>query len=145
MPEDFASYTEKERAKREGKNASKYRSLYSDLLKEHQGILQQAWKSATGGSSDDCDANNEYSKESKLIQEMWVSERNAIGMGVACGLAFFVTIRFLPKFFIRTFGGEKKMAEVRKADEDAKIAGSYIYQRAFGTWYLVMIPHRHKT
>ena len=142
MAEDFASYTEKERAKREGKNSSKYRRLYTELLKEHSGVLQEAWKGATSGgsasslddSANDSDKlNNEYSQESKLIQEMWESERNAIGLGVVCGLAFFATIRFLPKFFIRHVGGEQKMAEVRKADEEAKIAGSYIYQRAFGT------------
>lgn len=142
MAEDWTSYTEKESVKREGKNCSKYRRLYSDLLKEHQGVLQQAWQGATSdaasSSSSESDAesddsektDNKYRKESNLIQEMWESERNAVGIGLACGLAFFAVVHHAPKLLIR-LGGEKKILKLQLADEEAKKAGSYIYQRAF--------------
>ena len=144
-PEDFGLYTEKARIKRESKNSNKYRKYYTNLLKEHQGVLQEAWEGATTTTATTAATNASHnddetlsrSQESKLIQDMWESERNAIGMGVLCGLAFFGVVRRLPRFLIRHVGGEHKIREVQKADEAAKESGTYVYQRAFGTcvWF----------
>ena len=150
------SYLEDYQIQRERQNAHKYRRFYSDLLSKHQGILEQAWK----GANDDCnnEANDTSAKgneentqqqqqqescttESQLIQAMWVSERNAIAVGLVCGCALLGTIRGMTPVVIRFFG-ETKVQAVRKADEEAKKMGTYKYQRAFGTLLVVRMPSR---
>jgi len=113
---------------RERQNAHKYRKLYSALLEKHSGVLQQAWQGTTTSAS----STSSTTSESRLIQDMWESERNAIAVGLVCGCATLATIRFMTPVLLRRIGGEAKVEAVRKADEEAKRLGSYKYQRAFG-------------
>lgn len=104
----------------ERRKSHDYRALYSQLLEEHKGVLEEAWK----GSTD--------TEESRLIQTMWISERNSLALGFLVGCATLTAIRFGTPMFVRRIGGEEKILQMQKRDEEAKKMGTYKFQRAVG-------------
>jgi hypothetical protein len=110
---------EDERVKRERHNSSKYRKLYTDLLLQHQGLIQNARK-------------HEHSDEARRIQSMIESEKKALLTGFCAGVALFASLRVMPRFLIRRFGSQEKMQALDNADKVAKEEGYYAYQRFFG-------------
>jgi hypothetical protein len=104
----------------ERRKAREYRALYSLLLEKHQEVLQKAW-GQTG------------TEESRLIQTLWESERNAMALGFVVGCATLAAIRFGTPILVRRLGGEEKLLESKLRDEEAKRLGTYKLQRAVGT------------
>lgn len=99
-------------------NETKYRNLYRDLLKKHQGLL-------TATLTEEQESNLEdFKDETEILRGALRTERNAWIMGMTVGLAAFVTIRFLPKVYIRRFGGEEKLRKLKEADELARQKGT---------------------
>ena len=106
-----------------GKEESTYRLLYSDLLKKHKGILNRT------SASDDLD----HAAENELLGNIFSTERNALLLGVAAGLAMFGTLRFGPKFYAQHIGGTKMVDTMKAAEAEAKKRRTEDTQRAIGT------------
>ena len=103
---------------------NKYRNMYRALLKKHEGILTEN-KATTN--------LEEYQEETTLLRTVIISERNAWIMGVTVGLAAFVTIRFLPRVYIRRFGGAEKLNKLKEAEELSRQNKTAWAQGAIGT------------
>lgn len=121
-------------------NESKYRSLFTKLIKKHAGAVRLA--SPANGNNDGADNLNLYQTESKLIQNAIASERNAVIAGVAVGIAAFASFRYGPAFLVKRLGGEKKARALKEAEEAsrkdpygwAKSSFSLCIETLFGAW-----------
>lgn len=94
---------------RERLNEKKYRTMYTDLLKQNRGLLDIT-----------VDRKDDYKEETELIKKALATQRNAFIMGITVGLSTFVSLRYLPRFFIRRFGSESRIKALQEADVKAK-------------------------
>jgi hypothetical protein len=95
---------EKEKAKE-----STYRSLYKTLLGKHEGIL-------IDNKNSDLTTLKDYEEETALLRTAIISERNAWILGITMGIGAFISIRFLPRYYIYRFGGKEKYNKLKEAE-----------------------------
>mmetsp|Transcript_22168 Transcript_22168/g.32627 ORF Transcript_22168/g.32627 Transcript_22168/m.32627 type:complete len:292 (+) Transcript_22168:177-1052(+) len=119
---------EKERSKE-----PKYRDMIKDLLKKHKGLR---------GIAESCPDPSIYRAETDIINGAVASERNAWLCGLCVGVVAFASIRYMPRYLIKKVGGEKKLQELREADEMArkgmfgtsKTIFTLLVEGTFGFW-----------
>lgn len=110
-------------------NEPKYRKLYTDLLKKHRGIV--------GGAQEETQCHNpeDFSAELAILKKTMTSEREAMLYGVAAGVVAFASMRYLPKYLIKRFGGQAKLKALREAEEQAKASNVVLLRNATGKFF----------
>ena len=110
------------RMERERLHEKKYRDLYRALLSKHVGIFQDNHATIQTNNGDDTASSHRhaYHDETELLRKAIISERNAYIMGLAVGLAAWITIRYTPRLYITRFGSAEKIQKLKEAEEVAK-------------------------
>ena len=109
---------EKERLKQ-----AKYMSLYKDLLRRNRGLLQEQRE------EDQAD----FAEEAALLKEAISSQRKVWIAGFGIGMLTFLSLRYLPHYVIRRFGGKDRVKALEEAEQQAKINGTAWVRKATGT------------
>jgi hypothetical protein len=103
-----------------------YRSLYKTLLGKHEGILIE-------NKNSDLTNLKDYEEETALLRTAIISERNAWILGITMGVGAFISIKFLPRYYIYRFGGKGKYNKLKEAEALSRQDRSSWARSAIGT------------
>ena len=107
-----------------------YRRLYSSLLQKHRGALQQTNDATSSSSSDDEDP---FAEESRILNTLYRTEVQKIGLGLGAAMVALGSLRFVrSKHAISTVFGRSKAAAMQDAEAQGKKLGTHAFQKTFG-------------
>lgn len=109
-------------AEREHLNEAVYLKLFRDLLSDKAGVLKDGLSNVT----------EDYTEEKNQLSDAIKLQRNAMIIGGCVSIASFLSLRILPRQFIKRFGNADRIQKLKDADDLARKHGTAWMQQTIG-------------
>ena len=118
---------------KEALKEGEYRELFSNLIRKHSSTLLTELS---------INKDQEYKEEMKILKNVLSMEQNAILSGMAIGLTAFVSLRFGPKWILKSskVGSQKlqeKLSQQQQQSQKKALlqkATAFLIESTFGLW-----------